>query len=69
MGLGAICGVHSGGKPVFMTEAAAAPSGGLVGLVVVVVHPRDGQCQGTPAAYPPVTGQGRLNGCGSAKAG
>jgi hypothetical protein len=26
-------------------------------------------CQGTPAAYPPVTGQGRLNGCGSAKAG
>jgi hypothetical protein len=23
----------------------------------------------TPAAYPPVTGQGRLNGCGSAKAG
>jgi hypothetical protein len=26
-------------------------------------------CQGTPVAYPPVTGQGRLNGCGSAKAG
>jgi hypothetical protein len=26
-------------------------------------------CQGTPAAYLPVTGQGRLNGCGSAKAG
>jgi hypothetical protein len=26
-------------------------------------------CQGTPAAYPPVTGQGRLNGCGLAKAG
>jgi hypothetical protein len=26
-------------------------------------------CQGTPASYPPVTGQGRLNGCGSAKAG
>jgi hypothetical protein len=26
-------------------------------------------CQGTLAAYPPVTGQGRLNGCGSAKAG
>jgi hypothetical protein len=27
------------------------------------------RCRGTPAAYPPVTGQGRLNGCGSAKAG
>jgi hypothetical protein len=27
------------------------------------------RCQGTPVAYPPVTGQGRLNGCGSAKAG
>jgi hypothetical protein len=26
-------------------------------------------CQGTLAAYPPVTGQGCLNGCGSAKAG
>jgi hypothetical protein len=26
-------------------------------------------CQGTPAAYPPVTVQGCLNGCGSAKAG
>jgi hypothetical protein len=26
-------------------------------------------CQGTPAAYLPVTGQGCLNGCGSAKAG
>jgi hypothetical protein len=26
-------------------------------------------CQGTPAAYPPVTGQGHLNRCGSAKAG
>jgi hypothetical protein len=29
----------------------------------------DPSCQGTPVAYPPVTGQGRLNGCGSAKAG
>jgi hypothetical protein len=28
-----------------------------------------GICQGTPAAYPPVTGQGCLNECGSAKAG
>jgi hypothetical protein len=27
------------------------------------------RCQGTLVAYPPVTGQGRLNGCGSAKAG
>jgi hypothetical protein len=27
------------------------------------------RCQGTPVAYPPVTGQGRLNGCGLAKAG
>jgi hypothetical protein len=27
------------------------------------------ECQGTLAAYLPVTGQGRLNGCGSAKAG
>jgi hypothetical protein len=33
--------------------------------VIVECH----HCQGTPAAYPPVTGQGRLNGCGSAKAG
>jgi hypothetical protein len=31
-----------------------------------ILSPR---CQGTLAAYPPVTGQGRLNGCGSAKAG
>jgi hypothetical protein len=30
---------------------------------------KEGTCQGTPAAYPPVTGQGCLNGCGSAKAG
>jgi hypothetical protein len=29
----------------------------------------DDNCQGTPAAYPPVTGQGHLNGCGLAKAG
>jgi hypothetical protein len=29
----------------------------------------DADCQGTPVAYPPVTGQGRLNGCGLAKAG
>jgi hypothetical protein len=28
-----------------------------------------GECQGTPVAYLPVTGQGHLNGCGSAKAG
>jgi hypothetical protein len=28
-----------------------------------------GHCQGTPVAYPPVTGQGHLNRCGSAKAG
>jgi hypothetical protein len=27
------------------------------------------ECQGTLVAYLPVTGQGRLNGCGSAKAG
>jgi hypothetical protein len=27
-----------------------------------------GNCQGTPAAYLPMTGQGRLNECGSAKA-
>jgi hypothetical protein len=30
---------------------------------------KDGCCQGTPVAYPPVTGQGHLNECGSAKAG
>jgi hypothetical protein len=30
---------------------------------------RIGSCQETPAAYLPVTGQGHLNGCGSAKAG
>jgi hypothetical protein len=30
---------------------------------------KGGNCQGTSAAYPPVTGQGHLNGCGLAKAG
>jgi hypothetical protein len=34
-----------------------------------ITPPSPSLCQGTPAAYPPVTGQGRLNRCGSAKAG
>jgi hypothetical protein len=32
-------------------------------------HLQGPHCQGTPAAYPPVTGQGCLDRCGSAKAG
>jgi hypothetical protein len=41
--------------------------GTIITSIYFVVGPS--QCQGTPAAYPPVTGQGHLNGCGSAKAG
>jgi hypothetical protein len=33
------------------------------------VEIEEGDCQGTVVAYPPVTDQGCLNGCGSAKAG
>jgi hypothetical protein len=42
MGLGAVCGVRSGGKPASVTGATATPSGGLAGLVVVIVHPCNG---------------------------
>jgi hypothetical protein len=42
-GLGTVRGVRSGGKPASAAGAAAAPSGSLARLVIVVaVHPRNG---------------------------
>jgi hypothetical protein len=43
------------------TTSGAAVNEGLSAL--------SDRCQGTPVAYPPVTGQGCLNRCGLAKAG
>jgi hypothetical protein len=54
-------------------KASQSTNGNLLWSVVyisdtVCLSCRHG-CQGILVAYPPVTGQGRLNGCGSAKAG
>jgi hypothetical protein len=48
----------------FVNMVFDEPSGNAVWGILSI-----GKCQGTPAAYLPVTGQGCLNGCGSAKAG
>jgi hypothetical protein len=60
----------------FLEEALATghirQSKSPLGAPIFFIKKKDGKlcfCQGTPAACQPVTGQGCLNGCGSAKAG
>jgi hypothetical protein len=62
-----ICQLHQTHQ--MLTPPAINNPAPIFTKVCINTMPSGSYCQGTPAAYPPVTGQGRLNGCGSAKAG